>query len=189
VSGVTSNRTIFDKAVSGSTDYDEVLVRLVGLGAQRDDMLWELMLEDIRNAADVFRPVYEQTEGAEGLSIEVSPRLVLYYDEMVRPFLRWLDGKGVRRFDDLNVGLMRTYRAQLAARPSQYGRPLQPKTILESHRAILCCRVLSASNAPWRSSRKCWYPDSIGECRLNGLGAPPAPTVTRPFTLTIMATS
>ncbi len=57
---------------------------------------------------------------------------------MVRPFLRWLDGEGVRRFDDLNVGLVRTYRAQLAARPSQYGRPLQPKTILESHRAILC---------------------------------------------------
>lgn len=68
----------------------------------------------------------------------LADKTLLYYDEMVRPFLRWLDGEGVRRFDDLNVGLVRTYRAQLAARPSQYGRPLQPKTILESHRAILC---------------------------------------------------
>jgi hypothetical protein len=59
----------------------------------------------------------------------LADKTLLYYDEMVRPFLRWLDGEGVRRFDDLNVGLMRTYRAQLAARPSQYGRPLQPKTI------------------------------------------------------------
>ena len=57
---------------------------------------------------------------------------------MVRPFLDWLDGQEVRRFEDLDVSLVRAYRAQLAARPSQHGRPLQPKTILESHRAILC---------------------------------------------------
>lgn len=59
VSGVTSNPTIFDKAVSRSTDYDEALVRLVGQRAQPHDMLWELMLEDIRNVADVFWPLYE----------------------------------------------------------------------------------------------------------------------------------
>src|SRR5438067_5023838 len=74
VSGVTSNPTIFEKAVSGSTDYDETLVRLVGAGRQPDEILWELMLEDIRAAADVFRPVYDQTGGADGfVSIEVSP--------------------------------------------------------------------------------------------------------------------
>jgi transaldolase/glucose-6-phosphate isomerase len=76
VSGVTSNPTIFDKAVSGSTDYDEALVRLVGEGQEPEDILWTLMLEDIRNAADVFRPVYEETQGADGyVSIEVSPLL------------------------------------------------------------------------------------------------------------------
>src|SRR2546429_1712095 len=63
VSGVTSNPTIFDKAVSGSSDYDEALVRLVGEDKDPDDILWELMLEDIRAAADVFRPVYDQTKG------------------------------------------------------------------------------------------------------------------------------
>src|SRR5579859_7015008 len=78
VTGVTSNPTIFEKAVSGSTDYDEALVRLVGSGQQPDEILWELMLEDIRSAADVFRPVYDETKGADGfVSIEVSPRLAL----------------------------------------------------------------------------------------------------------------
>src|SRR5438552_12347490 len=74
LTGVTSNPTIFEKAVSGSTDYDEALVRLVGSGATPDEILWELMLEDIRAAADVFRPVYDETAGADGfVSIEVSP--------------------------------------------------------------------------------------------------------------------
>ncbi|HEY4027571.1 MAG TPA: bifunctional transaldolase/phosoglucose isomerase [Candidatus Dormibacteraeota bacterium] len=78
ISGVTSNPTIFEKAVSGSTDYDEALVGLVGAGRAPDEILWELMLDDIRAAADVFRPVYDQTGGADGfVSIEVSPRLAL----------------------------------------------------------------------------------------------------------------
>ena len=76
VSGVTSNPTIFEKAVSGSTDYDEALVRLVNAGRGPDEILWELMLEDIQAAADVMRPVYDQTAGADGyVSIEVSPKL------------------------------------------------------------------------------------------------------------------
>jgi transaldolase/glucose-6-phosphate isomerase len=78
VSGVTSNPTIFEKAVSGSSDYYEALVHLVGLGKEPDEILWDLMLEDIRAAADVFRPVYDQTQGADGyVSIEVSPALAM----------------------------------------------------------------------------------------------------------------
>jgi transaldolase/glucose-6-phosphate isomerase len=74
VTGVTSNPTIFEKAVSGSTDYDEALVRLVRAGQKPDEILWELMVEDIRSGADVFRPVYDSTGGADGfVSIEVSP--------------------------------------------------------------------------------------------------------------------
>lgn len=78
ITGVTSNPTIFEKAVSGSTDYDEALVRLVGAGRRPDQILWDLMLEDICAAADVFRPVYEETGGADGyVSIEVSPTLAM----------------------------------------------------------------------------------------------------------------
>src|SRR5690349_8980873 len=57
LTGVTSNPTIFDKAVSGSTDYNEALVGLVRAGKKPEDMLWDLMVEDVQSAADVFRPV------------------------------------------------------------------------------------------------------------------------------------
>ncbi len=74
ISGVTSNPTIFEKAVSGSTDYDEAMVRLVRARRTPSEMLWELMVQDIQAAADVFRPVYDRTKRADGfVSIEVSP--------------------------------------------------------------------------------------------------------------------
>ncbi|HEX4211802.1 MAG TPA: bifunctional transaldolase/phosoglucose isomerase [Candidatus Dormibacteraeota bacterium] len=76
VTGVTSNPTIFEKAVAGSTDYDEALVRMVRQGRQAEEILWDLMVEDIQAAADVFRPVYDETKGGDGyVSIEVSPTL------------------------------------------------------------------------------------------------------------------
>src|SRR5262244_1482127 len=76
VTGVTSNPTIFDKAVSGSTDYDEAMVELVRAGKKPEDMLWDLMIEDVQAAADVFRPVYDKTRGKDGfVSIEVGPTI------------------------------------------------------------------------------------------------------------------
>src|SRR6267378_113284 len=74
VSGVTSNPTIFEKAISGSNDYDEALVKLVRAGHKPEEILWELIVEDVSAAADVFRPVYDRTKGHDGfVSIEVSP--------------------------------------------------------------------------------------------------------------------
>jgi len=74
VRGVTSNPTIFEKAVSGSTDYDEAMVRLVRNKRKPADILWDLMVEDIQAAADVFHPVYTEAGGHDGfVSIEVSP--------------------------------------------------------------------------------------------------------------------
>ncbi len=76
VYGVTSNPTIFEKAVSGSTDYDEALVRLVRAKRKPADILWDLMVEDIQAACDVFRPVYDAERGHDGfVSIEVSPTM------------------------------------------------------------------------------------------------------------------
>jgi len=76
VTGVTSNPTIFEKAVSGSTDYDEAMVQLVREKKRPDDMLWDLMVEDVQSAADVFRPVYDKTKGKDGfVSIEVGPTI------------------------------------------------------------------------------------------------------------------
>jgi transaldolase/glucose-6-phosphate isomerase len=76
LTGVTSNPTIFEKAVSGSTDYDEAMVQLVRDKARPDDMLWGLMVEDVQAAADVFRPVHDKTKGKDGfVSIEVGPTI------------------------------------------------------------------------------------------------------------------
>ena len=78
VSGVTSNPTIFEKAVSGSSDYDEALVRMTNAGRKPEEILWDLMVEDIQAAADVFRPVHDKTKGADGfVSIEVSPTVAV----------------------------------------------------------------------------------------------------------------
>ncbi len=76
VRGVTSNPTIFGKAVSGSTDYDEGIFRKVQAGLDAESVMWELLIEDIQAAADVFRPVYDSSEGRDGyVSIEVGPEV------------------------------------------------------------------------------------------------------------------
>jgi transaldolase len=74
--GLTSNPTIFEKAISGSRDYEDALRALVGKGAGLDEIYDALVVGDIASAADVFRPVYESTKGEDGfVSIEVSPLL------------------------------------------------------------------------------------------------------------------
>lgn len=76
VTGITSNPTIFERAIGGSTAYDEALARLIKVHRSPDEMLWDLMIEDIQAAADIFRPVYDATGGADGfVSIEVGPAI------------------------------------------------------------------------------------------------------------------
>jgi transaldolase len=78
VHGVTSNPTIFDKAIAAGTAYDDALRLLLLTDPDRDaQTLFEsLEIEDLQMAADILRSVYDQTEGADGfVSIEVSPRL------------------------------------------------------------------------------------------------------------------
>ena len=77
VTGVTSNPTIFEKAIAGSTDYDETLLEL-GQGDKSAQALFEAFaVEDIRAAADLLRPTYDRTNGDDGYaSLEVSPTLV-----------------------------------------------------------------------------------------------------------------
>jgi hypothetical protein len=66
----------------------------------------------------------------------VSPKTLEYYDGMVLPFLDWLDGEGVQRFEHLDVEHARRYRARLASTPGSNGRQRQPATLHGSHRAI-----------------------------------------------------
>ena len=76
VTGLTSNPTIFEKAIAGSTDYDEALLELAR-GDNTTQRLFEaIAFEDIRAAADLLRPIYDRTEGEDGYaSLEVSPTL------------------------------------------------------------------------------------------------------------------
>ena len=74
--GLTSNPTIFEKAIAGSADYDVKLRELVRQGKSVAEIYEALAIDDIRLAADVLRPVYDQSGGADGfVSLEVSPAL------------------------------------------------------------------------------------------------------------------
>jgi transaldolase/glucose-6-phosphate isomerase len=76
VRGVTSNPTIFDKAIADNSHYAADLRRLVGQGQSVEDIYEALALDDIGRAADLLRPVYEDTDGLDGyVSLEVSPAL------------------------------------------------------------------------------------------------------------------
>jgi transaldolase len=76
VTGLTSNPTIFDHAIKNSTAYDEAIRQKLGEGKSGEQLFFELALDDIIQAADLFRPVWERTDGVDGwASLEVSPLL------------------------------------------------------------------------------------------------------------------
>lgn len=76
VRGVTSNPTIFEKAIAGSTDYDEQMKALAEGGSSTDEIYEALVIKDIQEAADILRPVYDKSGAVDGyVSLEVSPTL------------------------------------------------------------------------------------------------------------------
>jgi transaldolase len=76
VRGLTSNPTIFDKAISKSSDYDQLIRALKEKHASTFEIYDDITVKDIQDAADLFRPIYEETEGSDGyVSLEIDPRL------------------------------------------------------------------------------------------------------------------
>ena len=76
VTGLTSNPTIFDKAIGAGDAYDEQIAELSDRGLEGEDMFFELALTDLRRAAELFEGVHERTDGVDGrVSLEVSPLL------------------------------------------------------------------------------------------------------------------
>ena len=76
VSGVTSNPSIFEQAITKSDDYDETIRILTSQGKSTDEIYQLLTVEDIQRVADVLRPTYDRTDGQDGfVSLEVSPTL------------------------------------------------------------------------------------------------------------------
>ena len=82
ISGLTSNPTIFDQAIRSSRFYDEAIHRKVLAGESGEALFFELALEDLTAAADLFLPIYETSKGVDGwVSLEVSPLLA---DDTIR---------------------------------------------------------------------------------------------------------
>ncbi len=76
LTGLTSNPTIFDHAIKNSTAYDDAIRKKLQEGKSGEELFFELALEDLTQAADLFRPIWERTDGVDGwVSLEVSPLL------------------------------------------------------------------------------------------------------------------
>ncbi len=94
--GVTSNPSIFEKAMGSGSDYDDQFKQLAASGEHDAQSIYETMaVDDIRNTAAVLKPVYEATEGLDGyVSLEVSPYLALKTEDTIaeaRRLWRWVD--------------------------------------------------------------------------------------------------
>jgi transaldolase/glucose-6-phosphate isomerase len=82
--GVTSNPAIFEKAILGSSDYDEQIAELAGKGMSAREMFDEIAILDVQKACDVLRPVWDEANGADGfVSLEVEPAFAFETDKTV----------------------------------------------------------------------------------------------------------
>lgn len=99
ITGVTSNPSIFAKAIVGSSDYDADMTELASRGAGTPEIIASLMGSDIQRACDVLRPVYDGTDGRDGyVSVEVTPTLAHDTDATVAEAREW-----VKRIDRPNL--------------------------------------------------------------------------------------
>jgi transaldolase len=78
IRGITSNPTIFQKAIAGQAEYDDQFRSLVEHHESVDDAYWDLVIDDVTHALDLLRPLYDESAGGDGfVSIEVSPTLAM----------------------------------------------------------------------------------------------------------------
>jgi len=96
VTGLTSNPTIFDQAIKKSPSYDPAIHDGMSKGLSGEALFFDLALEDLTRAADLFRPIYDQTKGVDGwVSLEVSP-LLAYDTGTTLAAAKDLSGRGAR---------------------------------------------------------------------------------------------
>jgi transaldolase / glucose-6-phosphate isomerase len=90
IRGITSNPSIFKKAIANSSDYDEALKPMAWSGLDPEKIFFELAIEDIRAATDLFAPLYKESKGGDGyVSLEVSPYLADDTEETIKQ-AKWL---------------------------------------------------------------------------------------------------
>ena len=97
--GLTSNPSIFEKAISGSSDYDEDIAKISKSESDNSVIFFDMAILDIQRAADIFKPVFDTTNGKDGfVSLEVSPYLALDTDgtiEQARALWKKVNRKNV----------------------------------------------------------------------------------------------
>src|SRR5437763_13354227 len=93
IRGLTSNPTIFEKAMAGGEGYDEQLAELARAGMDTGAIYWELVIDDVAAAADTLRPVHDETGGTDGfVSVEVAPDRAHEAEPTIEQAL-WLHGR------------------------------------------------------------------------------------------------
>ena len=97
--GLTSNPSIFEKAITGSSDYDEDIAKFSKTETDNAAIFFDLAIADIQRAADIFKPVFDKTDGKDGfVSLEVTPYLARDTDgtiEQARELWKRVDRKNV----------------------------------------------------------------------------------------------
>ena len=95
IRGITSNPAIFEKAIKGNAIYDTEIEKGINAGQSVMEIYESLVFDDIRNACDIFKPVYEQTEGLDGyVSIEVPPNIANDTEKTIQEALRYYEAIG-----------------------------------------------------------------------------------------------
>jgi transaldolase len=137
VTGLTSNPTIYDKAIGGSDAYDDQVRESAEAGATPDDIFFEVALGDLTRAADLFRPAYEASGRVDGfVSLEVSP-LIAYDADRTRADAQRLHAKGGR--ENLFIKIPGTKEGLVAIEESIFaGVPINV-TLLFSPKQYLAC--------------------------------------------------
>jgi transaldolase len=84
ITGMTSNPTIFDKAINSGSDYDNQMRELHGMGKSLFEIYDDITIKDIQDAADIFGPTYDKTKGLDGyVSLEINPKLAYNTQETI----------------------------------------------------------------------------------------------------------
>lgn len=95
ISGITSNPAIFQKAIAGNEIYDQDIEAGIRAGKSVEEIYESLIFEDIRNACDIFRPIYDETDGLDGyVSIEVPPSIARDTESTIREAQRYYKAIG-----------------------------------------------------------------------------------------------
>src|SRR3954454_5594878 len=135
VTGLTSNPTIFDKAISKGDAYDEQISELTERGLSPEDIFFAVAISDLRVAADLFAPIHEATDGVDGfVSLEVSPLLADDAPATIDQ-VRRLHGEGDR--DNLFIKIPGTVAGREAIEESIYaGIPVNVTLLFSTDQSL-----------------------------------------------------